>query len=275
MQAEELLQAGQLTEALAVLENQIRSDPSNPKLRVFLFQLLSVLGDWERALTQLNMAAELDPVNLLMAQVCRVALNCEALRAEILAGKRSPLVFGEPAEWIGLLVQANQMIAEGKYEASQKLRERAFDVANAIAGSIDGQRFEWISDADSRLGPILEAIIDGKYYWVPFTAIHRVQIDSPADLRDVVWLPAHFTWGNGGQTTGLIPTRYPDSETSKDSAILLARKTEWIEQPGDLYLGLGQRMFATNKDEFPLLQIRQIELDHSETDEQVSEENNG
>jgi len=275
MQAEELLQAGKLTEALAVLEVQIRSDPSNAKLRVFIFQLLSVLGDWERALNQLNVAAELDASNLLMAQVCRVALNCEAFRDEIFAGKRSPLVFGEPAEWIGLLVQANQMIAEGKHQASQKLRERAFDKAAAIAGSIDGKRFQWISDADSRLGPVIEAIIDGKYYWVPFTAIQRVKIEPPADLRDVVWLPTHFTWGNGGETTGLIPTRYPGSEACEDTAILLARKTEWIEQPGDLYLGLGQRMFATDKDEFPLLQIRQIDLDQPETDEQVGEANNG
>jgi type VI secretion system protein ImpE len=275
MQAEELLQAGQLTEALAVLENQIRSDPSNPKLRVFLFQLLSVLGDWERALTHLNVAAELDPMNLLMAQVCRVALNCEALRAEIFTGKRSPLVFGEPAEWIGWLIQANQMIAQEKYQVSQKLREQAFEAATAIAGSIDNQRFEWISDADSRLGPILEAIFDGKYYWVPFTAIKRIQIDPPADLRDVVWLPTHFTWINGGETTGLIPTRYPNSETSEDSAILLARKTEWIEQPGELYLGLGQRMLTTDTDDFSLLQVRQIDLDHSETDVQGDETNNG
>ena len=275
MKAEELLQAGKLTEALTVLENQIRSDPSNPKLRVFLFQLLSVMGDWERALTQLNVAAELDPMNLLMAQVCRVALNCEALRAEIFAGKRSPLVFGEPAEWIGLLVQANQMITEEKYEAAQKLREQAFDTATAIAGSIDNQRFEWISDADSRLGPIIEAIIDGKDYWVPFTAIRRIETDPPADLRDVVWLPAHFTWVNGGTTSGLIPTRYPDSETSEDSAILLARKTEWIEQPGDIYLGLGQRMLTTDIDDYSLLQIRQIDLDHSEAELQGGEINNG
>ncbi len=275
MEAEELLQAGQLTEALAVLENQIRSDPSNPKLRVFLFQLLSVLGDWERALTQLNVAAELDPMNLLMAQVCRVALNCEALRAEIFAGKRSPLVFGEPAEWIGWLIQANQMIAQEKYQASQKLREQAFEAATAIAGSIDNQRFEWISDADSRLGPILEAIFDGKYYWVPFTAVKRIQIEPPTDLRDLVWLPTHFTWINGGETTGLIPTRYPNSQTSEDSAILLARKTEWIEQPGELYLGLGQRMLTTDIDDFSLLQVRRIDLDHSEIDVQGDETNNG
>ncbi|MHC4556080.1 MAG: type VI secretion system accessory protein TagJ [Planctomycetota bacterium] len=273
MQTDELLRAGRLSEALAALEDEVRGNPTNAKLRIFLFQLLSVLGDWERALTQLNVAAELDSVNLLMAQVCRAALNCEALRTEIFAGKRSPLVFGEPAEWVGWLVQANQMIAEGKYQASQKLRERAFDTAPAITGSIDNQRFEWISDADSRLGPVLEAIFDGKYYWVPFTAIKRVQIDPPADLRDLVWLPANFTWVNGGETAGLIPTRYPDSETSEDSAIRLARKTEWIEQPGDVYLGLGQRTFATDEGEFSLLQVRKIELDHDEVDQQSGMDN--
>ena len=275
MQTEELVRAGQLTEALAALEGQVRAEPANAKLRVFLFQLLSVLGDWERALTQLNMAAELDAINLLMAQVCRSALNCEALRAEIFAGKRSPLIFGEPDEWVVWLVQANQMIAEGKYQASQKLRERAFDVAPAVGGSIDSQRFQWISDADSRLGPVLEAIIDGKYYWVPFTAIKQIQIDPPSDLRDVVWIPAHFTWVNGGEATSLIPTRYPSSESSKDNTIRLARKTKWVEQPGNVYLGLGQRIFATDKDEFPLLQIRQIDLDHLETDQQSDEANNG
>jgi type VI secretion system protein ImpE len=275
MEVKELLKNGQLDEALTELEGQIRNDPSNAKLRVFLFQLLSVLGDWKRALTQLNVAAELDPINLLMAQVCRAALNCEALRAEIFSGKRSPLIFGEPNEWVGWLVHANQMVAEGKYHASKEIRERAFEAATAVAGSVDGKAFEWISDADSRLGPILEAIFDGKYYWVPFTAIKRIQIEPPADLRDLVWLPAQFTWVNGGQTAGLIPTRYPDSQNSEDSAILLARKTDWIERPGDLYLGLGQRMLATDTDEFPLLQIRQINLEHSETDLQDGEINNG
>ncbi|MHC4326995.1 MAG: tetratricopeptide repeat protein [Planctomycetota bacterium] len=63
VKAEELLRSGQLHEALAALESEVRADPANAKLRVFLFQLLCVLGDWERALTQLNTAAELDAVN--------------------------------------------------------------------------------------------------------------------------------------------------------------------------------------------------------------------
>ena len=266
MQTEELLRAGQLNEALAALEDEIRNDPTNAKLRVFLFQLLAVLGDWERALTQLNVAAELDAMNLLMAQVCRTAISCEVFRAEIFAGKRSPLIFGEPDEWVAWLVQANQMIAEGKYEASQTLRDRAFEAAPAVPGSVDGRRFQWIADADSRFGPVLEAIIDGNYYWVPFTAIKQIRIEKPTDLRDTVWIPAQFTWVNGGEATGLMPTRYPDSEANEDNAIRLARKTEWIEQPGGVNLGLGQRMFATDEDDLPLLQIRQIDLDHSESD---------
>lgn len=275
MQMEELLRAGQIGDALAALEAEVRAEPSNAKLRVFLFQLLSVLGDWERALNQLNVAAELDATNLLMAQVCRTALSCEALRAEIFAGKRSPLVFGEPDEWIGWLIQAGQLAADGKYKASQELRERAFDAAPAVGGSVDGRRFQWISDADSRLGPVLEAMVDGKYYWVPFPAIRRIQIEPPTDLRDLVWIPASFTWINGGQSPGLIPTRYPDSQASEDSAVRLARKTEWIEREGGLYIGLGQRMFATDEDEFPLLEIRQIDMDHSEADEQGGETDNG
>jgi len=273
VKAEELLRSGQLGEALAALESEIRADPADAKLRVFLFQLLSVMGDWERALNQLNTAAELDAANLLMAQMCRSALNCEALRGRIFAGKNSPLIFGKPDDWVGLLVQANQLISEEKYEAARELRERAFEDAPAIAGSIDDEHFEWIADADTRFGPLLEAIVDGKYYWIPFTAIKKIRIEPPTDLRDVVWIPAVFTWVNEGEVPGLIPTRYPGSESSEDEAVRLARKTEWIEKLGETYLGLGQRMFATDTGEFSLLQIRQIELNHTESEQQGGTDN--
>ena len=35
--------------------------------------------------------------------------------------------------------------------------------------------FEWIADADDRLGPVLEAIVNGRYYWVPFERVRRIQ----------------------------------------------------------------------------------------------------
>ena len=264
MNAEELMRTGRLSEALEQLQVQVRQEPDNAKHRVFLFQLLSVLGQWNRALTQLKVAADLDAQNLLMAQVCRAALNCEALRSDIFAGSRLPMVFGEPDEWISWLIQANQLVGQEQYKAAQPLREKAFEAAPAISGQIDDVSFEWLADADPRLGPILEALIDQRYYWVPFSCISQVDIDPPADLRDLVWCPAQFTWTNGGQSVGLIPTRYSGSENSDDDDIKLARKTEWMEYSGDLWLGLGQRVFATDTGEYPLLETRRIKFDHEE-----------
>jgi type VI secretion system protein ImpE len=75
-----------------------------------------------------------------------------------------------------------------------------------------------------------------------------------------VWLPAQFTWANAGEAVGLIPSRYPGTTSEDDPEILLARKTEWASPASDVYLGLGQRMLVTDRDEHPLLATREIEL---------------
>ncbi len=256
--AAELLKQGQLDEALAALTSEVRAKPADHKLRIFLFQLLCVRGEWKRAMTQLNVAGEMHAENALMAEVCRPALNCEALRAQIFAGQRAPMPFGEPEDWVVWLIQASQLVAQGELAAAAELRDRAFAAAPAVGGTINGEEFEWIADADTRLGPILEAIVEGRYYWIPFPNIAQIVMEEPADLRDAVWTPAHFTWSNGGTSVGLIPTRYPGSESSDDPGIRLARKTDWTEKDGGHYIGLGQRMLCTDQGEYPLMDVRAI-----------------
>lgn len=260
MNAEEYLRSGQLDEALANVRESVKKSPADPKPRIFLFQLLSVLGQWDKALTQLQVLSEMDADSMLLARIFTPVLHCEALRTEVFAGKRSALIFGEPEEWIGLLVQGNQLVAEGKFGASRELRERAFEAAAAVPGKINGHPFDWIADADSRLGPILEVIMDGKYYWVPFSRIQKIQAEPPTDLRNLVWTAAHFTWSNGGDAPGFIPTRYAGTESKLDSTLRLAKKTEWEQKDADLHIGLGQRLLATNESEYPLLELRTIEF---------------
>lgn len=264
MQAEESLRQGRPQEALAQLQEEVRRQPTDPKLRIFLFQLLAVLGNWERARTQLDVAGELDASALGMVAVYRQALEAERVRAEVFAGQRTPLVFGEPAEWMALVFEALRLTAMGRDAESQQVRARAFDAAPATAGRIDGQPFDWIADGDPRLGPMLEAIVNGRYYWVPFAHIRRLAVEAPSDLRDLVWTPAFITWPNGGEAAALIPTRYPGSEQSEDAQIRLARRTEWVARGADLYLGLGQRMLTTSAGDHPLLELRQIELETAE-----------
>jgi type VI secretion system protein ImpE len=102
--------------------------------------------------------------------------------------------------------------------------------------------------------------LNGAYYWVPFERIARVVVEAPADARDLVWLPAEITWANGGEAMGLLPVRYPGSEQSADSAIRLARKTEWRALSGEQYAGLGQRVLSSDADEIGLLEVRELLL---------------
>ncbi|HET6789126.1 MAG TPA: type VI secretion system accessory protein TagJ, partial [Aquabacterium sp.] len=201
--------------------------PADARMRIFMAQLLCVLGQWERAHTQLNVAADLMPAAIPMREMVGHALRCELLRAEVFAGKRAPMVFGHPDQWLAMLIESLLQAGQGNQALADDLAARAFEAAPAVPGAIDGERFEWIADADSRLGPVLEAFVNGKYYWIPFSRLTKISLDVPQDLRDMVWSPAYLTFDNGGEVVAMIPSRYPGSQSSEDPQILLSRKTEW------------------------------------------------
>lgn len=258
--AEALFRAGDLARCLEALQAQVRRSPADPKPRVFLAQVLMVLGQWDRAVTQLKVVAEMDSQALPMAHAYGAAIQCERLREAVFAGQRSPLVFGDPEGWIALLLQSLALLAGGRAAEADRLRVQAFDAAPAASGSLNGESFEWIADADSRLGPVLELFLNGAYYWVPFHRLQRLTIDPPADVRDLVWLPAQLTWNNGGEAVGFVPTRYAGSERAQDSALQLARRTEWSAVGEDAYAGTGQRILATSAAEVALLDVRELVL---------------
>jgi type VI secretion system protein ImpE len=259
LSALELLQSGDPIAALEQLKQEVRKAPRDARLRTFLFQLFCIVGEWDRALTQLAAAAELDPTALPMAQAYRAAIRCELLRERVFAGTRTPTLFGNPESWVSLLIEANRRLAAGAPEDAATLRDKAFEEAAAVSGSYNGQAFEWVADADPRLGPILEAIVEGKYYWVPFYNLKSLDIEEPQDLRDQVWMPAHFVWSNGGEAYGFVPTRYPGSAAAGDPTLALSRSTEWRQQ-GDWYLGLGQRMLTTDTGDVALMDLRRLEI---------------
>jgi type VI secretion system protein ImpE len=243
------------------LRKMIQKQPQRSDLRIFLFQLYCVQGEWIKAGTQLEVLLELDPSSKPMVETYREALRCEALRREVFDGKRSPLVLGKPDDWLAMLIEALRVDAEGRPDAAAQLRARALEAAPTTSGKLDDTPFEWLADADGRLGPVIEAIINGKYYWVPVSRLIRIEIEKPADLRDFVWAPATLTLENGAANVALIPTRYPGTEREENAALRLARATDWREQPGGAFHGVGQRMLTTDQAEVALLDVRVIALD--------------
>lgn len=270
-QVHELLQAGDLGASMGEAMEAVRSDAGNAKARILLFQLMCLNGDWEKARRQLYVLKDMDAGTIPMFETYDPVIQCEMFRQAVFDGQRSPLLFGEPRDWLATLCQALPHFAAGRLEQGLEMQAEAFEQAPASSGRItssereNAESFEWIADADGRLGPVLEVFLKGHYYWVPMEHVRVVRIDEPEDLRDLVWTPAQFQWANGGQAVGFIPTRYPGTEKSTDDRLRLSRMTEWLGGPGGddedgLQTGLGQRLLVTDEGDYPLLAVREITL---------------
>lgn len=269
-----LYREGRLQEFKGHLEASFRADPSNPQVALELFELAAVMGDWERCHRQLDLLADLDKdESWMLREVYAPCVAAERLRVEIFAGRMTPLVFGEPGEWVAPLVDSLRVAASGSPERGRDLLLQGLKAAPEIPGTVNGEPFHWIRDADARVGPLLEAVIGNKYYWVPLEHIRSIQIQEPTQIRDLVWVPSHFIWANEGSASGMIPVRYPGSTSSDDPNILLASRTEWPDAETGFQQGLGQRLFMTEREtEIPCLEVRTITLETDSQDETAAPE---
>lgn len=253
-EADELLQKGDLDGARRVLVEAVRNRPSDVPARLFLFQLLAVTGDWTKARTQLTALAQLSPEAQMLSVVYGQAIEAEAERAAVFAGTATAIIHGG-SDWAGGIAEAIRLDAIGEPAEASAVRDAAFAAAPDTPGTVNDHAIEWIADADPRFGPVVEAIVGGRYGLLPFGAISALAADGPKDLRDLVWYPVEITLKAGPRVAALLPVRYPGSATSV--AAKLARATEW----GNDGLGEGQRIWAGSDGvDHDLLSIRSLQL---------------
>ena len=270
------LKEGNLPQTIERVKDRIRKEPAEAEHRQFLCYLLCLQGDWDKAKKQLDVAVELKPENQLHGLIVHTLMSGERSRAAAFAGDETPMILGEPAEWIATLIEALRLDAEGKSDEAEKLNLKAFEAAPEVSGSIQVANeaapiaFNWFADADTRLGPVIEAFVNSAYYWIPVTRIRKIEMEAPSILSDFVWQPVRMELTTGGVQEGFLPSRYFGSEQSDDSRIVLARLTEW-QGSGDRYTGLGQRMWTTDSGDYPLFDTRVIEFDNP-LEESASEE---
>jgi len=252
-----------LADELTATQAHVRSAPNDTRARELLFHLYCLTGQWMRAKAQLDALADLNAAVKRLAPAYHGLLAAESQRALVFAGKTQPIVFGEPEPWIAWMVHTLELLEKEQWAAAAELRAKAWQAAPSCTGVISGEPFEWLADADPRLGPVLEAILDGAYHWVPFFRLASVALEQPKTLGDLVWARAIFRWRGGGSTAGFIPVRYPATELSPEAALQKAEKTEWVEKPEGWVFGLGQRLFITNQadHEYPLLDLRTVEFE--------------
>jgi type VI secretion system protein ImpE len=234
MSAQELFKAGKLSEAIEALGVEVRDNPTDARRRTFLFELLCFKGDYDRAEKHLNILADATPDSRVGAILYFSALHAERLRQDLFEKKDYPVapVSGNPR-----------------------------------GGTINGQPFEMLEDADPRVGPRLEIFAAGAYLWIPFEHIESIELEAPKRLRDLLWAPALVRTGPAFKDKELgevlLPVLAPFSWKHSDDNVKLGRATEWAEVDG-VSVPSGQRIFSVDDEDFPLLDIRKIEFTPAE-----------
>jgi type VI secretion system protein ImpE len=259
MDAEALLRSGDLAGAGAWGAAVRRRPPGAPGPRQFFWQLIAIAGDWDKAATQLRALAAADPKAMMMANVFGQALGAMKTRDAVFAGKERPtsLVGSEP--WVEGLLDALHATTTVAPDAAAR-SEAALAAAPATPGVLDGERFEWIADADMRFGPMLEVIVGDAYGFVPFAAMTRLKAKEPEDLRDFVIHTVEIELRSGQTSLALVPVVYPGTQKYNKPLLNLARATEWIDDGGG-ETGIGQRLLATDTSEIEFLALRDLRLD--------------
>jgi len=251
-------------ELKAQTTDNVRRHPSNIRERWLLFELLCLGGEWQRALQQLQTWATLEPEGASRAQMYRGLIQGEMFRAEVFAGQRTPGEIDPLPGWANTLVQANIQLGEGRLAAADDLRNAALSEAPATRGeSAQIGPFEWLTDSDSRLGPVCELAVAGGYRWVPFDAMKSLTLGPVTALTDLIWRSAIVGLRNATVLRGYLPVRYPGSE-SGPSAIRFARETTWKDVGETGVIALGQKTWSTDKGDFGLLEISECRFIHSE-----------
>lgn len=259
---DDLIRQGDVAGARAALVEEVRAKPDNRPARMFLSQVLLLLGEWDKALTHMKAIANLSPEALTLFAAYDRVVTAEKVRAAVFTGKSAPAALvPSPGPWFDALLGALAADLKGDDAAAAGLRAKAFDEAPETPGNADGKTFKFIADADARFGPALEVILDGRYGLIPFEAVASVTSEGAKDLRDFVWLPARLTLKSGQAGNVFLPVRYPGAEADADALIQLGRKTVF-DGRGELgNVGRGQRVFDADDAEVSLLELRKLSFD--------------
>jgi len=231
MTARELYRAGQLGPAIQALGAELRNNPVDVQRRTFLFELLCFAGEYDRAVKHLDVLAGSGPDSATAALLYRAALHAERLRNDLFANHEYPEV---PSD------------------------------AEPVSGTLNGQPFESIEDADPRIGPRLEIYAAGQCMWLPLAHVASVEIQAPKRLRDLLWAPALVRTGPAFKGTELgevlTPALSPFSFKHADDNVRLGRATVWEKQENGDIIPFGQKMLLVDGEEFPLLEVRELEI---------------
>jgi len=239
--ATDLFKQGRLGEALRASLDHVRANPQDPDARFVLFLLLCFSGELERAGTALNALAVQAKHLEVETALLRALLAAEQERATVLGTRGSPLLPPDPPEHLKARVRALDALRGGDVGSADKALDEAAEATPPVNGLLDGSPYDSIRDDDDLLGSVLELFAGGRYLWLPFERIRRLEISEPRRPLDLLWAPARLETAEGDASV-FLPVLYAGSHAHPDDAVRLGRATDWRDVGAHIHRGAGQRV---------------------------------
>jgi type VI secretion system protein ImpE len=257
-QIQDLLDAGQLDEAIAFMNGEVRGHPTDVARRATLAELLCITGNLDRADTILNSIDGLDPSMGVGVALFRQLVRAEQARQQFYAEGRAPEFLARPDRISELELRAAVLTREGATDEVAALIEERDAVRPPARGVADGVAFDDFRDLDDLCGAHLEVLTsNGKYYWAPIASVVSMEFRPPERRRDLLWRRVHMSIADGPDGEVFMPAVY--ASTAATSAHRLGHATDFIGEAAPIR-GQGLRSFLVGDDCRTINELGKIEF---------------
>ena len=270
----EMIQANQLSDAIAASKETVREKPTDVSARSVLSQLFCIQGDWERADTQLATIAQQSPDMMVGVGLVRQLMRGEVAREQFFAEGATPELVADPSPAFESLLMALISIRENANDEVTKHVAEIQKKMPVVKGTINGEPFEFARDLDDLMSGFMEVLTtSGKYFLIPIESISSLSFREPERLQDQIWRSANIEVHGGMEGEVYIPTRYSRSlhkDESTSEAILMGGETAWVPlfENGPV-TGRGLKTFALGDNAYTIMEINHITIDSADGDSDV------
>lgn len=251
-----LLQAGRLTEAVAAVSASVKAKPTLVADRILLAELLVLEGAFEKADNHLKLVADQAPAELLAISQMRWLLRATEARRAWYDSGAVPTFLGEPTSRQRDVMRLALLARDGETDQVTALRSSLEDEPVSSL-SVDGGAAQPLRDVCDLSQHGFEALsLDGRYLWIAPEQITDMRLSPPKRPRDLLWRKADTVLEDGREATFFLIAQYWAPESTEAQRV--AKETGWIEEPGGLVRGRGQKVVLVGEGDRNLLEIQHI-----------------
>lgn len=257
------LDSGNLKGAVEGALALVKSNPTDIAARIFLFELSSFAGDWERAEKQLEVIGHQDTAAMIGSKIYQQNFKAERDRINFFEHGTRPESAMKFPEYVEDLIKANELIRLGKTAEARVMLDQVETNRPAFKCSVNDNDFSDLRDYNDATICVFEVIIKDTYAWLPFEQVESIEFLERKSLRDVYWPQAKVELTNGTSGEMFFPSLYVNTWKADDDLVRLGRSVDWRDLGDEIYAGEGTRVYTMDGKDRSILDITAIRFDHS------------